>query len=150
MLKKLLLLALAAGAVAAAAAWPRLAAVETGRTPEYPDLQDRVYPVPPPRSAKAVEDAVRRLSGWSLVGSGAGPAGSEVRARRAGPVPLDWLGYDVVVRIRREGAGSRVSIGSRTRFGLWDFGRNARVVRELQADVDRALGAGRPGPKGVN
>jgi hypothetical protein len=150
MLKKLLLLALATGAVAAAAAWPRLAEVETGRTPDYPDLQDRVYPAPPVRSAKAADDAVRSLPGWSLVGSGAGPAGSEVRARRAGPVPLDWLGYDVVVRIRREGAGSRVGVRSRTRSGFWDFGRNARIIRELQADLDRVLGAGRTTPKGVN
>jgi hypothetical protein len=150
MLRKLLLLALATGAVAAAAAWPRLAEVETGRTPEYPELQDRVYPAPPLRSAKAADDVVRSLPGWALVGSGAGPAGSEVRARRAGPIPVDWLGYDVVVRIRREGAGSRVSVASRTRNGLWDFGRNARIIRELQAGLDRTLGGGRPAPKGVN
>ncbi len=136
MTKKLLILAAIVGAVFLATAWPRLNDVETGATPEYPDLEPRDYAASPEQVSKAVQDALRRLPRWELLGSGSGRAGSEVRA-----VHRTHLGFkdDVTVRIRREGGRTRVSVRSKSRVGAWDFGQNARNVRELVAELDRTL-----------
>jgi uncharacterized protein (DUF1499 family) len=136
MLKRLLLVLLVAGGVAAALAWPRLNDVETGHTPEYPDLKVRDYAASPDAVSRAVQGAVGHLPRWSIVGSGSGPAGSEVRA-----IHRTHLGFkdDVTVRIRREGGRTRVSVRSKSRIGYWDFGQNARNIRELVAELDRTL-----------
>jgi uncharacterized protein (DUF1499 family) len=47
---------------------------------------------------------------------------------------------DVNVRIRREGAKTKVSVRSKSRMGTMDFGQNARNVRELLAALDREMG----------
>lgn len=138
MLKRLLLVVTIAAAVVAATAWPRLNDVETGRTPEYPDLKVREYAASPEHAIKAVQEALARLPGWSFVGAGSGPVGSQVRAVHA--TRVFRLKDDVTVTIRREGGRTRVSIRSRSRIGVWDFGQNARNVRELLAELDRTLG----------
>lgn len=137
MLKKLLLLAIVAGAALALTAWPRLNEVETGRTPEYPDLQVQEYAASEALVVEAVTDAMATLSGWSLVGSGKGPSGSAVSAVRT----TRWLRFkdDVSVKVERRQGKSRVSVRSRSRIGKWDFGQNARNVRELQAELRRTL-----------
>jgi uncharacterized protein (DUF1499 family) len=136
-LKKLVLLAIVAGAALALTAWPRLNEVETGRTPEYPDLQAQEYTAGEARVVDAVKDAMARLPGWTLVGSGRGPGGSAVTGVRT----TRWLRFkdEVSVKILRNQGKSRVSIRSRSRIGKWDFGQNARNVRELQAELRRTL-----------
>jgi uncharacterized protein (DUF1499 family) len=48
---------------------------------------------------------------------------------------------DVVLRVTAvAGAGSRVDVRSASRFGLHDFGTNARRVAALLADIDDAAG----------
>ena len=59
LLPRLLLVALVAAAVWAVTAWPRLNDVETGRTPEYPDLQVRRYAASPARVAPASAGSMR-------------------------------------------------------------------------------------------
>lgn len=137
MLKKLLLLAIVAGAAISLTAWPRINEVETGRTPEYPDLRVREYGASETRVVQAVRDAIGRLPGWTLVGSGKGPGGSAVTAMRTDP----WLRFkdEVSVKVQRSQAKSRVSVRSRSRTMKWDFGQNARNVRELLAKLDREL-----------
>ena len=131
---------LLAGGLAAVLAWPRINDVETGKTAEYPDLRARDYATSAGEVTEAVKRAVSRLPGWAFVGSGSGPGGSEVRAVRT----MRWLRFkdDVTVRIRSEGRGVRVSVRSRSRLGPWDFGQNARNIRELLAALDGEL-AGR-------
>ena len=48
-----------------------------------------------------------------------------------------WFGFkdDVVVRIRPEGAGSRVDVRSMSRVGVSDLGANAARVREFLAKL---------------
>lgn len=137
MAKRVLLVLLVAGAVVAVTAWPRINDVETGRTPEYPDLKVREYAGSEEEVSKAVKDAVARLPRWDFVGAGKGPGGSEVQALHS--TPVFRFKDDVTVRIRREGSKTRVSVRSRSRVGKWDFGQNARNVRELLAELDRAL-----------
>jgi uncharacterized protein (DUF1499 family) len=136
-MRRLLLLALVAGAVAALLAWPRLNDVETGRTPEYPDLQPREYAASEQTVTKAVKAAIGRLPRFAFVGAGAGPGGSEVQAVASTRVLR--FKDDVSVRIRREGGKTKVSVRSRSRMGKIDFGQNARNVRELLAAVDQEM-----------
>ena len=130
---------IAAGAVVlvavwAATAWPRINDVETGRTPEYPDLQVREYPASPKMVAEAATQALGRLPRWSLIGSGAGPGGHSIQAVHE----LPTLGFkdDVTIHIRQDGPRTKVSVRSRSQVGPWDFGQNARNIREFLAALD--------------
>jgi len=137
-LKRLLAGALLAAAGAwAALAWPRLNDVETGRSPEYPDLQVREYAASPEAVSSAVIAVVSRLPRWRLLGSGSGSMGSEVRALHS--TLVFRFKDDVVVKIRRVQGRTRVSVRSSSRLGQWDFGQNARNIRELLAALDEEL-----------
>ena len=130
---------IAAGAVVlvavwAATAWPRINDVETGRTPEYPDLQVREYTASPKKVAEAATQALGRLPRWSLIGSGAGPGGHSVQAVHE--IPILGLTDDVTIHIRQDGPRTKVSVRSRSRVGPWDFGQNARNIREFLAALD--------------
>ena len=80
LLKPVLLIAVVAGIVWALTSWPRLREAETGKTPEYPELRVRDYSSAESVVVKAAKAAVERLPGWTLVGSGSGPGGGEIRA----------------------------------------------------------------------
>jgi len=136
-MKKLLILGVAIAVVVALTSWPRINDVETGRTPEYPDLQVREYAASEARVVSAVRDAMTRLPGWTLLGSGRGPEGSAVTAIRT----TRFLRFkdEVSIKIRRQSGTTRVSVRSRSRFGKLDFGQNARNIRELLAQLDRSL-----------
>ena len=136
----LLLAAVAGAAVFAFTRWPVLNDVETGRTPEYPDLQPRAYAQGEDAVAKAARAALGRLPRFTFVGSGSGRGGSELQALATAPViPVQ---SDVNVRIKRERGATRVSVRSRSRSGPFDLGQNARNVREFLAALDQELGAG--------
>src|SRR6478672_10205805 len=64
----LLLLGGIGAGVLALRSWPMINIVETGRTPEYPDIQPRMYQKPTAEVFDAALHAVNRLSRWSLVG----------------------------------------------------------------------------------
>jgi uncharacterized protein (DUF1499 family) len=117
-------------------AWPRLDDVETGRTPEYADLQPREYAAEPAQVLKAAAGAVEGL-GWTFVGSGQGPGGSELKA--VARTLVFRFPADITVRIRRAGARTTVSIRSQSRYGAWDFGQNARNIRALMGELDQQL-----------
>jgi uncharacterized protein (DUF1499 family) len=136
-MKRFLLLLLVAGAAAALLAWPRLNEVETGRTPEYPDLQPRAYAAGEQKVTEALKAAVAGLPRFAFVGAGRGPGGSELQY--VATTRVLRFKDDVSVRIRREGGKTKVTVRSRSRVGKLDFGQNARNVRELLAALDREL-----------
>lgn len=136
-MRRLFLVLIVVGAVAAALAWPRINDVETGRTPEYPDLQVRTYARDVAGVARAVQRVVERLPRWTFVGAGQGPGGAEVRAVHR--TLVFKFSDDVTVRVRAEGGRTKVSVRSKSRVGKWDFGQNARNVRELLAELDHEL-----------
>lgn len=136
LLRHLAVLALILGAFWALTAWPFLNDVETGKTPQYPDLRVGDYGASVERVAAEVKKAIAGLPGWSVSGSGTGAAGSEIQAVRATPVGLK---FDVTVRIHRESGRTRLSVRSRSRLGPIDFGQNARNIRELLARVDQEV-----------
>lgn len=122
------------GGLWAATAWPRINDVETGRTPEYPDLRVREYAASPKKVTDAATQALGRLPGWSVIGSGGGPAGHSIQALHE--TPPFGLQEDVTLKIRQDGGRTRVSMRSRSRVGPWDFGQNARNIREFLAALD--------------
>jgi uncharacterized protein (DUF1499 family) len=124
--------------------WPRLNEVETGRTPEYPDLKVRDYMTGEDKVAKAARATVERLPRWTLVAQGKGPGGTEIQA--VCRTRLLRLEDDVTVRVRREGGRTRVSVRSKSRTGSADFGQNARNIELFLTELDRELfGVGGPG-----
>ncbi|HWX23625.1 MAG TPA: DUF1499 domain-containing protein [Vicinamibacteria bacterium] len=137
MARKLLLLVLVLGGLGLSLGWPRLNDVETGRTPEYPDLRVRDYRAGVETVSKAVQDALRTLPRWTFVAAGSGPGGAEVQAIHETRV-LHFKD-DVTIRISSKGGRTRVSVRSRSRVGKWDFGQNARNVRELLSSLDAAV-----------
>lgn len=139
-MRYLLALVLIVGAVAFAS-WPRINDVETGRTPEYPDLQVKEYAAAEAEVLSAAKRAVEQLPRWSYVGSGRGPGGSELRATAT--TRLLRFVDDVTVRVRSEGGRTRVSVRSRSRVGKGDFGQNARNIRTFLAELDRQVASRR-------
>jgi hypothetical protein len=124
------ILLLVAGVLALS--WPRINDVETGRTPEYPDLRPREFKSAPGEVSRAVEKAIRAI-GWEFVGSGSGPKGAELRAVHTSIIRLR---EDVTARITTIPGGTRLSVRSRSQQLPWDLGQNARNIRELLAAVD--------------
>jgi uncharacterized protein (DUF1499 family) len=135
LVKQLLVLGIVIGAVWAATAWPRINDVETGKTPEYPDLKVKIYSQSPEKVAKAAEEAIGSLPRWTLVGQGKGPGGYSLQAVHE--TKVFHFKDEVTIEIRREGQWTKMKVRSRSRKGKWDFGQNARNIRELLAEVDR-------------
>jgi uncharacterized protein (DUF1499 family) len=117
--------------------WPRLSEVETGRTPEYPELRVRDFMAGEGKIAKAARATVERLPRWTFVAEGRGPGGSEIQA--VARTRILRLEDDVTIRIRREGGRTRVSVRSKSRSGSADFGQNARNIRLFLSELDREL-----------
>jgi uncharacterized protein (DUF1499 family) len=138
LLKQLAVLAAIFGAVWLVTAWPRINEVETGKSPEYPDLRPRDYGASVDSVVRAIKDTTGRLGRWEIVNTGKGAAASEIQAVKTLRF-LPMLKYDVSIKVRREGGRSRVTVRSRSRTGPWDFGQNARNIRELFEAVDREV-----------
>lgn len=131
-LSKVVLVIVIAAVAWAVLAWPHVNRVETGRTPEYGDLQPREYAAAPTEVSGAVETAVQRL-GWTLVGGGKGKGGSQTLAvARVAQIP-----FDVFIHVKSQKGRTVVSVKSESRHGKWDFGQNARNIRAFLAELDR-------------
>jgi uncharacterized protein (DUF1499 family) len=135
--KAVLVLAVAIAAFVALTRWPLINDVETGRTPEYPELRVRDYVTPADTVAKAARKTVERLPRWTFVGQGRGPGGIEIQA--VARTRVFHFESDVAIRIRREGGSTRLSVRSKSRFGPCDFGQNARNIQEFLHELDQEL-----------
>lgn len=126
------------GAVVLLKAWPLINVVETGTTPEYPDLQPRMYRAEVSQVFDAALHAVDRMSRWTILAYQ--PESGEIKAEAKSQV-FRFVD-DVVIRVRPQGASTVVSVRSASRIGRGDFGQNARNIRaflqELDRQVDRA------------
>ncbi len=130
------LLSVAAGVAFAFLAWPRIDDVETGKTPEYPDLQPHDYRRGVENVAKAAKAVLGRLPRWELVGEGKGSVGVQLQAVHTTAVLRSR--HDVTIRIRSEGGKTRVSVRSKSLGGIGnaDLGQNARNVRAFLDALD--------------
>jgi uncharacterized protein (DUF1499 family) len=128
-------LALGAAAAGLLRAWPLINVVETGRTPEYPDIQPRRYAADPSRVFDAALHAISVLPRWSLVRHD--EAAGEIRAESTTRV-MRFVD-DVTVRIQPQDRGTIVNARSASRVGRGDFGQNARNLRAFFEELDRQL-----------
>jgi hypothetical protein len=136
LLRTLLVIALVAGAVIAATRWPRINVVETGRTPEYPDLREREYAATEAAVGRAAKAAVAALPGWTFVGAGEGRGGTSIQALATRPAPVK---SEMTITIRRQGGKTTVRVRARSTFGPWDFGQGARHIEDFLAELDRQM-----------
>jgi len=136
LLRTLVIVALVAGAVVAATRWPRINVVETGRTPEYPELREREIAAPEVVVGRAAKAAVAALPGWSFVGAGQGPGGTSIQALATNPAPVKT---EMTITIRRQGGKTVLRVRARSTFGPWDFGQGARHIQAFLAELDRQL-----------
>jgi uncharacterized protein (DUF1499 family) len=124
------------GGVVLLRAWPVINVVETGRTPEYPDIQPRRYQERKERVSEAARRAVEQLPRWVLGSqdSGQGVIRAEVTSR------LFRFVDDVQIRIEEQDGLTVVNVRSASRVGRGDFGQNARHIRSLFDELDRQMG----------
>ncbi len=118
-------------------AWPRINVVETGRTPEYPDLQPRRYSLSLDRVFDGALHAVHRLPRWNLISqdSPTGEILAEVETR------IFRFVDDVLIRVSGSDGTVVVEVRSASRVGRWDFGQNARTIRAFFKELDQQVGA---------
>ena len=99
----------------------------------------RTYPVETGMLARAVEETVRELPGWSLTEH----SEREVRASRRGRVP--GLADEVTVGLTPSTVGvhthTRAEFRSSGGVPLWGLGQGGRNLEELLAGIDRRLRA---------
>jgi uncharacterized protein (DUF1499 family) len=101
----------------------------------YPDLEPARFPAAPDRVLERAADVARGL-GWEIVA--VAPAEGRLEATDR----TRWFGFrdDIVVRVRPDGAGSRVDVRSVSRVGRSDLGTNARRIRTYLVALSAALG----------
>ena len=121
-----------------ACAWPLINIVETGNTPEYPDLLPKPYQAKPGRVFDAALRAVGLMPRWTVVSSRLEQGEIRVEARTRMLRFVD----DVVIRVTEQGGGTVVNVRSASRVGRGDFGQNARNVRAFFAELDRQMEIG--------
>ncbi len=99
----------------------------------YPDLAPLRLDGPP-AAAFARAAAAARAMGWQVV------AADSAAGRVEATATTRWFGFkdDVVVRVRPDGAGSRVDVRSVSRVGRGDVGANAARIRAYLARVRAA------------
>ena len=127
-------LALAAGVVLLKT-WPLLNDVETGKTPEYPDLRPVRYQTSQELVLDAALHAVHALPRWLMVSYDR--QGGHIRAEATSR--LFRFVDDVTINVAEDAGGALVTVRSASRIGRGDFGQNARNIRAFLAELDRAV-----------
>ncbi|MHB8881064.1 MAG: DUF1499 domain-containing protein [Thermodesulfovibrionales bacterium] len=98
----------------------------------YPDIVPLMLPFPPDQAFDRAL-AVARQRGWQIIDTDKG-------AGRIEAVDTTfWFGFkdDIVIRLSRHTAGSRVDIRSRSRVGLSDLGKNAERIRRFLREMKK-------------
>jgi uncharacterized protein (DUF1499 family) len=106
----------------------------------YADLVPLELPLPPDQAFSAVLAAAERMPRWEVTAQDA-PAGRVEAIARS---RLFGFLDDVLIRVQASGAGSRIDMRSRSRFGGGDLGANAARIRAFFAEL-QAVAAQRGG-----
>lgn len=127
-----------------------LARLRPRGTNDYParnaELQRKAYPEITPlmadADAKQVYDITLGLVNkhkWLVVDARPPAPRREGTIELVARTPVMGMRDDVSIRIRPAGEGARVDIRSASRYGLHDFGANARRIRALLDEIDDAV-----------
>ncbi len=102
----------------------------------YPDIAPLRVALPRAEAFKRALDAARAMPGWTIIASD--PESGRIEANDTSR----WFRFvdDVVIRVRADGAGSRIDVRSESRQGRSDFGVNARRVRAYLAELKSRVG----------
>lgn len=121
-----------------ASIWPVINDVETGKTPEYPEIQPQYYTADPARVLDESKASVETLESWELVE--ADPKTGDISATRT--TSLFGFVDDVLISVKPVTEfATQVNVRSSSRVGKGDFGQNARNIEEFFAELDNRLGA---------
>lgn len=106
------------------------AAVAALQKQGYPDIAPLIVALPAPQAFARAKAAALDM-GWELVAAEPG----ELRLEATATTLLFGFKDDVVVRVRPQGAGSRMDVRSVSRVGGSDIGTNARRIRAFLAKL---------------
>ncbi len=110
--------------------------VQTGETPEYPDIQPQSFDASPDEAFAAIARLAPRQERWFSLKVDEG----ERRLRAVAKTKLVRFRDDVSIWVVAEGAGSTVHMRSKSRLGRGDFGVNAARIRSFQRQLAAELG----------
>ncbi len=127
-----------AGLLISASIWPVINEVETGSTPEYPDIQPQYYSAEPRRVFEQSREAIASMQRWEVVSTDS----SDHTLQATHQTYVFGFVDDVTVWIEPVTEFvTRVRVRSASRIGEGDFGQNARNIREFFDSLDQRLGA---------
>ena len=107
----------------------------------YPDLEAMTLERSAPEVFSIVHEAVDRL-GWDIVDNE--PPGETGIGHIEATARSLIMGFtnDVVIQIKGDDAHAQIDARSVSRYGMTDFGANAKYIRKLFAEVSAALEKG--------
>jgi uncharacterized protein (DUF1499 family) len=104
----------------------------------YPNLDPLEYDAPS-ATAYRVALAVVAKRHWHVVDAVPPATGRDGVIEAVARTLIMGLRDDVVVRVRGDSRSSRIDVRSASRYGLHDFGTNAKRVAALLSDIDDAM-----------
>ncbi|MFN0107883.1 MAG: DUF1499 domain-containing protein [Blastocatellia bacterium] len=116
------------------AIWPRINDVQTGKTPQYADLQPQRFTQPMEKVFAAALE-VSQAQGWEL--REAKPNQGIIEA--IATTRLLKFKDDVTITVSNEGSSTVVNVRSKSRIGKGDMGTNARRIRAFQMELAKKL-----------
>jgi uncharacterized protein (DUF1499 family) len=102
----------------------------------YPDIESLVTALPVSKAFDAALRAAQAMPGWSIVASDANAGRIEASEQSR------WFRFtdDVVIRVARDSAGSRIDVRSVSRQGRSDYGVNAARIRAYMDALRKRIG----------
>jgi uncharacterized protein (DUF1499 family) len=98
----------------------------------YPDIGPAILRLPPDQAYARAEAAARAMK-WEIVAA----SQQALRIEATDTTLLFGFKDDVVIRVAPDAGGSRVDVRSLSRIGGFDFGTNAKRVRDYLARLNR-------------
>lgn len=113
------------------------AAIAAQQREAYPELKPAAF-ADPPAQVFAAAVATAKSEGWNVVAEV--PQEGRIEATDT----TFWMGFtdDIVVRVKPQGAGTRVDVRSESRVGRSDVGTNARRIESYLAALAGRLKSG--------
>jgi hypothetical protein len=107
----------------------------------YPDIGPMVIERAAPEVFSIVHEAIDRL-GWNIVLSEAPGETGVGRIEATNRTLVMGFTDDVIVQVKGDDAHATIDVRSVSRYGLTDFGANAKRIRKLFDEVNTALEKG--------
>lgn len=131
-------------ALISATIWPVINVVETGKTPEYPNVIPMYYSTSPTRVLDEIQASFKALDKFDMVD--ADIENKVVKGTRKTRLFRFVDDIEVKVEANTEFV-AKVTIKSSSRVGKGDFGQNARNINTFFTELNNRLGAVRIEPK---